>query len=102
MSAGGDIDVIERREDGSESVSRRQRPADVGVLVVAINRLLEDGSQPLDVRRDRAVFRLAAEKLAEAEQQYRAQRSEQVIRNSTRKAIVGALAAVPVVAMAGA
>jgi len=94
VSAGGDIDVIERREDGSESVSRRTRPADVGVLVVAINRLLEDGSQPLDVRRDRAVFRLAAEKLAEAEQQYRVQRSEQIIRNSTRKAVVGALAAV--------
>jgi uncharacterized protein (DUF697 family) len=94
VSAGGEVDVIERREDGSESVSRRQRPADIGVLVVAINRLLEDGSQPLDVRRDRAVFRLAAEKLAEAEEQYRAQRSEQVIRNSTRKAVVGALAAV--------
>jgi uncharacterized protein (DUF697 family) len=94
VSAGGDVDVIERREDGSESVSRRTRPADVGVLVVAVNRLLEDGSQPLDVRRDRAVFRLAAEKLAEAEQQYRAQRSEQLIRNSTRKAVVGALAAV--------
>jgi len=94
VSAGGEVDVIERREDGSENVSRRQRPADIGVLVVAINRLLEDGSQPLDVRRDRAVFRLAAEKLAEAEEQYRAQRSEQVIRNSTRKAVVGALAAV--------
>ena len=36
------------------------------MLVVAINRVLEDESQPLDVRRDRAVFRLAAEKLAEA------------------------------------
>jgi GTP-binding protein EngB required for normal cell division/uncharacterized protein (DUF697 family) len=94
VSAGGDVDVIERRDDGSESISRRQRPADIGVLVVAINNLLEDGSQPLDVRRDRAVFRLAAEKLAEAEEQYRAQRSEQIIRNSTRKAVVGALAAV--------
>ena len=94
VSAGGEVDVIERREDGSESVSRRQRPADIGVLVVAINRLLEDASQPLDVRRDRAVFRLAAEKLAEAEEQYRAQRSEQIIRNSTRKAVIGALAAV--------
>jgi uncharacterized protein (DUF697 family) len=94
VSAGGEVDVIERRDDGSETVSRRQRPADIGVLVVAINRLLEDDSQPLDVRRDRAVFRLAAEKLAEAEEQYRAQRSEQIIRNSTRKAVIGALAAV--------
>jgi uncharacterized protein (DUF697 family) len=56
--------------------------------------MLEDEAQPLDVRRDRAVFRLAAEKLAEAEELYRAQRSEQIIRNSTRKAVIGSLAAV--------
>ena len=48
----------------------------------------------LDVRRDRAVFRLAAEKLAEAEGEYRQLRAEQIIRSSTRKAVVGALAAV--------
>jgi len=85
---------VQRGDDGSESVVRRKRSADIGVLVVAINRVLEDESQPLDVRRDRAVFRLAAEKLAEAEAKYRAQRSEQIIRNSTRKAVIGALAAV--------
>jgi uncharacterized protein (DUF697 family) len=38
--------------------------------------------------------RLAAEKLAEAEDRYRAQRSEQIIRNSTRKAVIGSLAAI--------
>lgn len=94
VSAGGEVDVIERRTDGSESAVRRQRPADIGVLVVAINRLLESGIESLDVRRDRAVFRLAAEKLAEAEGEYRTQRAQQIIRSSTRKAVVGALAAV--------
>jgi len=94
VSAGGEVDVIERRTDGAESAVRRQRPADIGVLVVAINRLLEDSAESLDVRRDRAVFRLAAEKLAEAEGEYRTQRAQQITRNSTRKAVVGALAAV--------
>ena len=94
VSAGGEHDVIERRDDGSESPVRRKRPADVGVLVVAINRLLEDDALPLEDRRDRAVFELAADKLAEAEALYRVQRSEQIIRNSTRKAIIGSLAAV--------
>ncbi len=94
VSAGGEMDVVKRAEDGSESIARRKRPADIGVLVVAINRMLEDEDRPLDVRRDRAVFRLAAEKLAEAEARYRSQRSEQIIRNSTRKAVIGALAAV--------
>ena len=94
VSAGGEVDVIERREDGTETARRRKRPADIGVLVVAMNRLLEEAAGPLDLRRDRAVFRLAAEKLAEAERQYRAQRAEQIIRNATRKAVVGSLAAV--------
>jgi len=93
VSAGGEVDVIEKRADGETTV-RRQRPADVGVLVVAINRLLDTSVGELDVQRDRAVFRLAAEKLAEAEDEYRVHRAEQVIRSSTRKAVLGALAAV--------
>jgi predicted GTPase len=94
VSAGGEVDVIERGRDGSETNVRRTRPADIGVLVVAINRLLAEEGQSLDVRRERAVFRMAAARLAEAEGEYRLQRSEQVIRSSTRKAIIGALAAI--------
>lgn len=94
VSAGGEVDVLERRADGSEASARRQRPADIGVLVVAINRLLSGGSADIDLRRDRAVFRVAAGKLAEAEAGYREQRSEQIIRSATRKAVVGSLAAV--------
>ena len=94
VSAGGETDVVEKRADGSESTARRKRPADIGVLVVAINRLLDWNIEDLDEQRDRAVFRLAAEKLREAERQYREQRAEQIIRSSTRKAVLGALAAV--------
>ena len=94
VSAGGEMEVIERRADGTETTVRRQRPADIGVLVVAINRLLDGGPAELDVKRDRAVFRLAAEKLAEAEGEYRTVRAEQIIRSATRRAVVGALAAV--------
>ena len=94
VSAGGETDVIEQHEDGSERLRRRRRDADIGVLVVAINRLLAGDRRPLDTRRDRAVFELAEEKLAVAEARYRDQRSEQILRASTRKAVVGALAAV--------
>jgi GTP-binding protein EngB required for normal cell division/uncharacterized protein (DUF697 family) len=94
VSAGGEIDVIQKQSDGSETTVRRKRAADIGVLVIAINRLLDWSIEDLDVQRDRAVFRLAAEKLAEAEGEYREQRAEQIIRSSTRKAVVGALAAV--------
>ena len=94
VSAGGEVDVVEKHADGGERTVRRQRPADIGVLVVAINRLLEDEAQPLDERRERAVFQLAAEKLQAAESQYRLQRSEQIIRSATRKAVIGSLAAI--------
>jgi hypothetical protein len=94
VSAGGEIDVIERNDDGSEASARRTRPADIGVLVVAINRMLAEEGDSLDARRERAVFSMAAARLAEAEGEYRLQRSEQIIRSSTRKAIVGALAAI--------
>ena len=73
---------------------RRTRPADIGVLVVAINRLLAEEGEALDARRERAVFKMAAARLVEAEAAYRIQRSEQIIRSATRKAIVGALAAI--------
>ena len=94
VSAGGKVDVIERSSDGSEDVVRRQRPADIGVLVVAVNHLLAGDADSIDEKRDRAVFRLAADKLADAETQYRGQRAEQLIRNATRKAVLGALASV--------
>jgi len=94
VSAGGEVDVVERSASGSEEIVRRQRPADIGVLVVAINRVLDDTTGSMDQRRDRAVFHLAADKLADAESQYRAQRAEQIIRSATRKAVFGSLAAV--------
>ncbi len=94
VSAGGEAEVVQRNSDGSESKLRRLRDADIGVLVVAINRLLGQGAAPLDARRERAVFQIAADKLAVAESEYRQQRSEQIIRNATRKAVLGALAAV--------
>ena len=94
VSAGGETEVVKRLADGSEQAATRRRPADIGVLVVAVNRLLADDGAALDLRRDRAVFALAAEKLAEAELEYRQQRADQILRSSTRKAVLGALAAV--------
>ncbi|MBT8087386.1 MAG: 50S ribosome-binding GTPase [Gammaproteobacteria bacterium] len=94
VTAGGESEVIERHEGGREVAASRSRPAEIGVLVVAINRLLATDAGPLDARRERAVFQVAAARLDEAEAQYRQQRSEQVIRSATRRAVVGALAAV--------
>ena len=94
VSAGGETEVVERQADGSEKTVSRSRQADIGVLVVAINRMLAGNRASLDARRERAVFSLAVEKLDRAEAAYREQRGEQILRNSTRKAVLGALAAV--------
>ncbi len=94
VTAGGVEEFVAREADGSQSRQQTQRQADVGVLVVAINKLLDDNAESLDLRRDRAVFHLAEEKLLGAEAQYREQRGAQIIRNSTRKAVIGALAAI--------
>lgn len=93
VSAGGAVDVVVETGDG-ERTARRERSADIGVLTVAINRLLTTDVLALDAQRDRAVFALAAEKLEAAEAGYREQRAQQILRSSTRKAVVGALAAV--------
>jgi GTP-binding protein EngB required for normal cell division/uncharacterized protein (DUF697 family) len=93
-SAGGVVDVIERGDDGTEKTSSRERDADLGVLIVAINRLLAEEGEQLDTRREQAVFRLAADKLTAAEAAYRVERAEQIIRSATRKAVIGSLAAV--------
>ena len=94
VSAGGAVEVVSQQADGGEVVERRSRPADIGVLVVAINQMLQQGREDLDKRRDRAVFHLTAEKLDAAEQEYREQQASQIIRSATRRAVVGALAAV--------
>jgi GTP-binding protein EngB required for normal cell division/uncharacterized protein (DUF697 family) len=94
VTAGGEVDVIERGAGGEERTVRHKRSADIGVLVVAINRLLAEEGTSLDVRRERAVFRMAAARLAEAEREYRGQQAEQIIRSATRKAVIGALAAI--------
>ena len=94
VTAGGDAELIERRVDGQERAVKVKRDADIGILVVAIHRLLNDNTALLDVRRERAVFQIAAAKLEVAEAEYRLQRSEQIVRSATRKAIIGAMAAV--------
>lgn len=94
VSAGGETEVVLQRPDGSEQVTTRNMEADVGVLVVAVNQLLAGRLDDIDARRNAAVFRLAAEELDRAEQDFRQQRAEQILRGSTRRAVIGALAAV--------
>lgn len=94
VSAGGAEEVGVSRDGGAESKHARPREANVTQLMLALDELLHGDRGVLEQSRDRAVFRLAAEKLEAAQTAYRSRRSEEIIRASTRKAVIGALAAV--------
>lgn len=93
-SAGGEEELVIRTASGGETRSTRRREPDVAELVLALNELLRRDPETLAAARDEAVFALAAEKLEAAEAAYRARRSETIVRGYTRKAVIGALAAV--------
>jgi GTP-binding protein EngB required for normal cell division len=60
----------------------------------ALQRLIDSSPDALDTLRDRAVFHVVDERLGLAEQQRRSAAAEDIVRGYTRKAIIGALAAV--------
>ncbi|MEL7536261.1 MAG: GTPase [Pseudomonadota bacterium] len=92
--AGGQESIVERAADGSERASARDRQPDIDQLVTALNHLVSRSAPELIRRRDQALFQLAGDKLREAEVAYRRHRGAEIVRSHTRKAIVGALAAV--------
>src|SRR6056297_3122662 len=94
VSAREDEAVMEEAPDGELVERRRPREPDIAELVLALNEQLSRGRDDMDRRRDAAVFALATEKLQAAETAYRARRAEEIIRSHTRKAVIGALAAV--------
>jgi GTP-binding protein EngB required for normal cell division len=90
VGAGDDIDVI--------SVSARPggEPALAGIEALrrSIQRRVDHSPAALDVLRDRAVFSMVDQQLDAAEAIKRQAESERIVRSYTRKAVVGALAAV--------
>jgi len=92
--AGGAESVVTSGPDGREVRADRERPADVAALRKALQRRIDDSPEALDALRDASVFRLAAEKLATAAAERRRRDAEQVVSDYTKKAVVGALAAI--------
>ena len=94
VAAGGQEQVVTVDSDGVETVTVRQRPAHLEALVPALSRLLARSPELLDSLRDRAVFGLVIDQLDRAEAEYRQAESQRIVAASTRRAVVGALAAV--------
>lgn len=101
--AGDDAEVVTVSLAGLEETdageARRRSPGEatdgeLDRLRQALQRRIDHSPQALAALRDRAVFARVAEQLDVAEQARRETEAQQIVRGYTRKAVVGALAAV--------
>lgn len=94
VRAGGVEQILRRYPDGREETLERPRAPDVEPLRHALQRRIDQDPKVIEQLRDAAVFVLVQQKLDDAEAAFRRQRAADIVRDYTRKAIVGALAAV--------
>jgi uncharacterized protein len=92
--AGGTERVLQVDADGREVTLERPRTPRVESLREALQARLESDTQALDALRDTSVFRLAAAHLETAASRRRREKAEKIVSDYTRKAVIGALAAV--------
>ncbi len=91
---GGEESVVQADADGNEQVLIRNREPDVWQLRQAIQAQLDADRSLMDSLRDGAVLLLAAEKLQDARSRHLAQQAVELTDTYSRRAMVGALAAI--------
>ena len=92
--AGGEREVLRRDAAGEEQLSTEGRPAEITELVLALEELVGGNLAAVNALRERALLELADDQLKQAEGAYRDRRASEIVAATTRKAVVGALAAV--------
>lgn len=91
---GGSEEVVRIFPDGSEQMILREREAKVEELTEAIQDLIDDQVGVLGQLRDASVFVLVKQKLDMAKRDFQRDKAMKIVRGSTRKAVVGAMAAI--------
>ena len=94
VSAGFEETVTRELPDGTQDRIVRERRAEIAALQRQLGTLARAGATALEPGREAALFAHVDAGLAQAEREQRAQRSEATVAKYTRRAIVGALAAV--------
>ncbi len=94
VSAAREEQVVRVDEQGRESRVVRERAPDVQALRNALQLRIDADAGALANLRDSSVFLLVSNKLDAAQSKYRREQSEQLVGKYTRRAVVGALAAV--------
>jgi len=94
ISAGGRQEVIRMLGEDMEQRELRERPAQIESLVLAVQRLLDQDRELMESLRDTSILLLANEKLDLARLQHRQQKADELVNTYSRRAVVGALAAI--------
>ncbi len=94
VSAGGREQIETVHADGSRESHLRSRPVQIDALLAAITRLSAHGAEALEPARETAVLGSLSQRAGELETSTRAIQAQMLITRYTRRAIVGAMAAV--------
>ncbi len=94
VSAGGMQTVERRLADGRSENVTRERAADVAALVAVLERFADGGAAAFEPAREAAVLSRVDARMDELEAAVREREADAIIAKYTRRAVVGALAAV--------
>jgi small GTP-binding protein len=94
VQAGGRREALRVLPDGSEETVIRDISPRVDELRSALQRHIDEDPQVLEKLRDTSVFVLVAKRIDEAELDHRRARAEELTRSYSKKAMVGAMAAI--------
>ncbi len=94
VQAGGSEEIVRVDPQGQEQRVVRARPPQIEGLLRAIHETLLGKASELTRQRDESLIRLGAEKLQASTVRHRQQMSEKTVKQYTRKAMLGAMAAV--------
>lgn len=94
IQSGGIEEVVRVYPDGREETTQRQRKADVSALSETLQTEIDSRLEWLEKLRDSSVFSLVQTKLDESRARFRREQAEKIVRNGTRNAVIGALAAI--------
>jgi len=94
IQTGGREEVIRMLQDGKEETVVRDRAQDIEALRMALQRKLDGDHALMEQLRDTAVLLLASEKLDAARNKHRDQQAEELVHTYSKRAVLGALAAV--------
>jgi len=92
--SGGEEEVELHQADGSIVLNTRQRKPQTSELKQVLQNVIDKNAKWLQSLRDSAVFVLVDQKLNEAEKEHKSIQAKQVTKKYTKRAVVGAMAAV--------